>query len=252
VEASADTPKPRHKVPEHLNVPWKVRDLVIFGLAWIGIQVIVVIALNIMSAYVPAIKQFLDAAVSGSDIKAVFALDLLDAASGLGVVYLYLRRYKVGWRAVGWRKVNLLKAAAWLVGILLAFVVLSNVALMLVSWLVPSFDMNQAQDNEFIGAAGSHFNLAVFALVLLPPVLEETIFRGFLFPALAKRWGVVWGAVISSAIFGIAHFQANISIYTFVLGLLLCFMYVRLKSIIPGIGLHMLNNLLAFLAYTSK
>jgi membrane protease YdiL (CAAX protease family) len=68
---------------------------------------------------------------------------------------------------------------------------------------------------------------------------------------MAKRWGVITGAIVSSAIFGLAHAQANISIYTWLLGLLLCAMYVRLKSIIPGMALHMLNNYLAFLALTS-
>jgi hypothetical protein len=139
-----------------------------------------------------------------------------------------------------------------LAAILVIFIALSNLVLILVSVLVPSFNANQAQTNEFTGSAGSHQSLALIALVLLPPILEETIFRGFLFPALAKKWGVGWGAIISSAIFGIAHAQANISIYTFVLGLLLCFMYVRLKSIFPGMAVHMLNNYLAYIALTSK
>ena len=88
--------------------------------------------------------------------------------------------------------------------------------------------------------------------MLVPPVLEETIFRGFIFPAISKRTGVIWGAILSSALFGLAHAQGNITVYTFVLGLVLCFMYVRLRSILPGMALHMLNNYLAFLAYTQK
>jgi membrane protease YdiL (CAAX protease family) len=139
-----------------------------------------------------------------------------------------------------------------LVAILIAFMVAANALLWLVSTLVPTFDANQAQENEFIGAAGAHPSLALVALVLMPPILEETIFRGFMFPALAKRVGVMGGAILSSILFGIAHWQANIGIYTFVLGLLLCFMYVRLRSIVPGILLHMLNNYLALIALTTK
>jgi uncharacterized protein len=58
----------------------------------------------------------------------------------------------------------------------------------------------------------------------------------------------MWGAVLSSGLFALAHGQANIAIYTFPLGLLLCFMYVRLGSIVPGMALHMINNYLAFVA----
>jgi hypothetical protein len=67
------------------------------------------------------------------------------------------------------------------------------------------------------------------------------------FPALAKRTGLVWGAIFSSALFGLAHGQANLFVYTMILGLVLCFIYVRTKSIVPGIILHMLNNFLAFI-----
>ncbi len=88
--------------------------------------------------------------------------------------------------------------------------------------------------------------------MILPPIIEETVFRGFIFPAFAKKWGVIWGAIASSILFGFAHLQANVGVYTFVIGLLLCFLYVRLKSIIPGIFFHMLNNYLAFVALTGK
>jgi uncharacterized protein len=242
----------KRKLPDFLNVPWGLRDVALMVLAWIGIQVAIMLVLYMLAPVAPAVQHFLDGATSGKDIGAVFGLDLIDAVSGFGVVALYLRRYQVGWEAVGWRRVNIGRAVFYLVGILVFFVVVSGVALWVVSKLVPGFNADQAQDNEFIGAAGSHHNLALIALVLLPPVLEETIFRGFIFSAMAKRWGVVAGAVVSSAAFGLAHFQANISVYTFVLGLLLCFMYVRLKSIVPGMMLHMLNNYLAFLALTGR
>jgi hypothetical protein len=238
-------------LPEHLNVPWTVRDLVVFVAAWFGIQVVVMLALSLLGPVWSPAAHFVDLATKG-DIGASFALDLLDAAVGFGLVALYLRRYRVGWSAVGWRRVNVVRALAYLGLILVAFIVLSNIALDLVSVLVPSFNPNQAQQNDFVGAAHTHQSLALVALVLLPPVLEETIFRGFLFPALAKKWGPVWGAVVSSAVFGIAHAQANISIYTFVLGLMLCYMYLKLKSIFPGMALHMLNNYLAFIALSGK
>jgi membrane protease YdiL (CAAX protease family) len=130
--------------------------------------------------------------------------------------------------------------------------VLTGLALWLVSVLVPGFDPNQAQQNDLIAGAVKNPWLALISLVILPPVIEETVFRGFIFPALAKRTGLIIGAILSSALFGLAHWQANISVYTFVLGLLLCFTYVRTRSLIPGILLHMANNALAFLALTMK
>ena len=45
--------------------------------------------------------------------------------------------------------------------------------------------------------------------------------------------------------------QANVGVYTFFLGMVLCFMYARLRSIVPGVLLHMVNNLLVFVALAS-
>ena len=59
-------------------------------------------------------------------------------------------------------------------------------------------------------------------------------------------------AIFSGVLFGFAHLQPNVSIYTFILGLLLCAMYVRLGSIVPGIALHMLNNYFAYVALNQK
>lgn len=245
----SEEPKRHLKVPEFLHVPWSVRDLVVFGVSWLGTQIAIIFLLGFLAPSVPAVAAFMQAVRDGN-VTALFALNLLDALIGFGLVSLYLYRYKASWSKVGWRRVDLLKTVGYIFGILVVFTVAANVLLWLAGVLVPGFDPNQAQENEFIGAADQHQNLALIALVLLPPILEETIFRGFMFPAIAKRTGVIWGAVLSSLIFGVAHFQANVGVYTFILGLLLCFMYVRLRSIVPGIFLHMVNNYLAFLAFT--
>jgi membrane protease YdiL (CAAX protease family) len=41
--------------------------------------------------------------------------------------------------------------------------------------------------------------------VLVAPLVEETIFRGFLYPVIARRLGVASGVVITGALFGLTH-----------------------------------------------
>ncbi len=242
--------KPR-VLPDFLRVPWTIRDVVVFVLAWFGIQVAVVAGLGLSQSWFGPAKLFLEA-VGRNDIGALFALSLLDAVVGLGIIGLYVRKYGVDWGAVGWRRVGLGRAVLWVGGVLVTFIVAANLLLWVVSVLSTHFDANQPQQNEFLGASGGHRSLAWVALVVLPPIVEETIFRGFLFPALARRTGLVWGAVISSGLFALAHGQANIAVYTFPLGLLLCLMYRRLGSIVPGMALHMVNNYLAYMAVTGS
>ncbi len=241
-------------LPEHLKVPFGVWDaLIVFGIAWIGLPIVIFLVALQLEPVVPLVHWFVQGLrPDSSSFEANFVLVLLDAIGALGLVWLYLRKYQVGWKSVGWRKFNVGKAILYLLAIFTGFIILADATIWLVSVLVPSFNANQPQNNELSSATGSNTNLALIGLVLIPPIIEETVFRGFIFPAMAGRVGLIWGAVISSVLFGFAHLQANVSIYTFILGLLLCFMYVRLKSIFPGMALHMLNNFLAYIAISHK
>ena len=241
----------RRELPEFLNVPWGVRDVLIFIVAWFGLQLLFGVMLQVLSRSIPAVAMFLRA-LENHSVAASFGLDLVGVIIGLALVAGFVRHYRSSWQMVGWRKVGILKTLLYLFGIMIIFFILAQAALMLVEFLIPSFNANQPQTNEFTSGISTNRNLALIALVLLPPIFEETIFRGFIFPALSKRLGVVGGAILSSIIFGAAHGQANLFVYTSILGLLLCFMYVRLRSIFPGILLHMLNNYLAFLALSGK
>ena len=238
-------------LPVFLNVPWGIRDVAIFIVAWFGLQLLLNIGLAVLSPHIPAVTAFLKA-ISDGNVAASFVLDLVGVVLGLLLVAGFIRHYGVSWQTLGWHKVGLFKTLGYLIGIMVIFLILAQVALIVVELLVPGFNANQPQTNEFTKGISTHRNLALIALVLLPPIFEETIFRGFIFPALSKRTGVIGGAILSSIIFGAAHGQPNLFVYTSILGLLLCFMYFKLRSIIPGILLHMLNNYLAFLALSSK
>ncbi len=240
-------------LPDHLRVPWTIFDaLVVFATAWIGAPILIVLAARAIAAdFAPA--AWLINGVRTGDVMASFALALMTATAGLAIVWGYLRKYHANWSSVGWRRFNIWQSAVLIVGVYVGFLILVGIALVLVAMFVPGFDPNQAQVNEFTeGGLSKHYSLALIALVILPPVIEETVFRGFIFPAFSKRLGAGIGAVATSILFGIAHLQANISVYTFILSLLLCYMYYRLKSIFPGMILHMVNNFIAFTALANS
>lgn len=239
-------------LPSHLDVPWKTWQAVMVAvLAWLVVPFVAVLIIAGLAPVFPPAAQLADA-LRASDVGAYFGLDLINAGAALALVAWYLRRYHVGWASVGWRKTSFWRTVLYFAITFVIFLVVSGLVLALVSWLDPSFNADQAQTNEYTTSIASHRSITLIALVLIPPIIEETVFRGFIFPAIAKKWGIVAGAVISSALFGLAHWQANISLYTFVLGLVLCFLYVKLKSIFPGMALHMLNNFLAYYALSTK
>ncbi len=232
-----------------LKVPWKSWEAVlVFVMSWIGVPLLILSAFRFAAPYDASIMKFVQG-IHANDITASFQLTVLDAMAGLGVIWFVLRKYRVGWDSLGLRKFNVLKSSALIIAMFVVFIAIAYMALILTKVLLPGFDPNQAQVNEFTSAVTGNARIISFlALVVIPPIVEEILFRGFMFPAFAGRVGIFIGALFSSLLFGFAHLQANVGVYTIVLGLLLCYMYKRTGSIIPGMALHMINNYVAFAA----
>jgi membrane protease YdiL (CAAX protease family) len=82
--------------------------------------------------------------------------------------------------------------------------------------------------------------------VIFAPIVEEIFFRGFLFQGFRQQYGWIKGGLLSAAVFAIGHLDPVSLIPTFILGLLLAYMYHRSNSVWPGIILHFLVNAFGF------
>ncbi len=83
---------------------------------------------------------------------------------------------------------------------------------------------------------------------VLAPVVEEVVFRGFLFGGLRRAVHPVAAAVGSSAIFGALHLQPLAFPALFLLGVLLALLYHRTGSLWPPILMHFCVNALGLVA----
>ena len=104
---------------------------------------------------------------------------------------------------------------------------------------------------EQLGTRESTLLLVLSAALtcVLAPVCEEFLFRGFIFGAL-RNWRGPWpAAILTGILFGGVHaFSAPAVdlVPLAVLGVVLCLLYERTGSLYPCIGLHALNNSIAF------
>jgi hypothetical protein len=105
----------------------------------------------------------------------------------------------------------------------------------------------QIGTGEF-GSSIVGFIAAFIVIVVLAPIGEEILFRGFVYPALRGRLGIVWGMVLTSAIFALFHLQLLLFVPLFIIGMALVGLYEYRKTLAPSIMLHAFNNLLALLA----
>lgn len=90
--------------------------------------------------------------------------------------------------------------------------------------------------------------LLILVIAVMPALGEELFFRGLLFCSWNKHLGPVWGILLSSLIFGAFHLSLVKLIPTALLGA--CFAYItyRSGSILIGMLLHFINNLLSLLS----
>ena len=86
---------------------------------------------------------------------------------------------------------------------------------------------------------------AILAIVFLAPLAEEAFFRGFVYPGLARRWGVWGGAAGSSLIFAASHGSVGLLVPAFVSGIVLVWVNRRTGSLWPGILAHAVQNAIA-------
>ncbi len=143
----------------------------------------------------------------------------------------------------------LLSPVAYVVYLILATAVMAVFSSF--SW----FDAEQVQDVGYsVMMSGGERALAFIMLVVVAPVAEEIIFRGWLYGKLRQKFAVFknkWAGMILaiflvSVLFGALHMQWNVGVNVFALSIVLCVLREITGTIYSGILLHMIKNGLAF------
>lgn len=118
---------------------------------------------------------------------------------------------------------------------------------LLVSAIFSGFNPAQSQDTGFSKVLSpNNAMLVFFSLVVVAPIAEEIIFRGYLFGTLRRTVPLWAAALITSALFGLIHGQWNVGLDVFVMSLVSCYLRYRTGSLWASILLHMAKNGLAF------
>lgn len=148
---------------------------------------------------------------------------------------------------------NLGPVSLVLTGILTWFAALPIVA---VAYMIAvRFLGSQGSSNPIIGlvmeaSRTANFPVTIvifFTLGVMAPICEESIFRGFLYTYLRRKWGVFVSIFLSALVFAGVHLDAGGFLPLFSLGMIFGFVFERTKSIIPSMIAHGMWNSGTFL-----
>lgn len=217
--------------------------LPLWVLACLGLAIVTTLALVYVLGYAGVSLRGLDTTVFNATFAAViYALTLLFV---LGIPRLF-RQY------VSLEDTGLQRWPSWM-DILLspaAFIVYfigSSLLMYIASQVFSGFDVSQVQETGFTRLTQYYeYSLAFVTLIIVAPLAEEIIFRGFLYGKLRRRMPLWIAMVITSALFGLVHGQWNVGLDVFALSIVLCSLREITGSIWSGILLHMLKNSIAF------
>lgn len=151
------------------------------------------------------------------------------------------------YKAIGFRAI--------LVSFLLGFLIyVLNVAVSTVSnGIIDSFGF-KSYSTATEASSFSPIQLFFFELLLvaiLPAICEEFLHRGVLLQGI-RSMGYKKAIVISGVLFGLIHFSITQTIYATIIGVLLGFIVIATKSIVPAMIIHFTNNAISlYLSFAS-
>jgi uncharacterized protein len=93
--------------------------------------------------------------------------------------------------------------------------------------------------------------LALVAIAIIGPFVEEMLFRGLITASFRRRFGALGTAALTAALFALAHLLPRGLPALFLLGLALALVYERIGSTLPGVLVHCLYNGIALAAALS-
>lgn len=237
------SPKHRDKPGTGLNITWSALD---------GIYSILFLAAALTGIYFGSARifialsdrQLLSANMSNISFIVLYGIQVLLMVGVVWFIALHKRKGRL--RDLGLRYYS--------IGKTLWYTFISLIAIFAVSFLYV-FVMNSvfaieapASKIEILVKNRSISNTVLLVVVaFIGPVIEEVFFRGFLYSAFKKNWGVLPALFLSSFLFSIVHLQLYSFVPLMIIGWLLAYIFEKTKSLFTAIFLHGVYNLILIL-----
>lgn len=163
-----------------------------------------------------------------------------------GSAYLLgIRRGKISWKSLGisppvW-DVRYIGWALFLVAAL--FPIRGAAGYVVERYLFGNLESLELRSQLLQVESLGKFLILLVGAGILVPISEELFFRGLLYNWLRQRYGVISSVLVSSTLFGFAHFDSvAVLVASFLMAIVIALVYEYTKSMWMSILLHAMNN----------
>lgn len=249
----AATIDPESALPEDLRAPWGWIDILLLVVIYVFGTIVLSVAIAMIYAYFGISPSQLQNSVRAKSMFVVISQTVLSLGL-LGYLAIQMRfSFRLPfWRTIGWRTLETGRIPRGLAYTgLIAGGFLFSIVISLAS---ASFGTKAKLPIEFFFQDRRSALLLMLMAVLIAPVFEETIFRGYLYPVLARRFGVGAGVVITGTLFGLLHsFQlwggwGQIALLI-VVGIVFTYVRAKTRTVVASYLLHVSYNSFLLFAF---
>lgn len=244
---------PAPQLPDDLRVAWTWMDVLIFLVFAFGMMAVLEYAMQTYLLTSGRVKfAELPAYITGNAVY-VTVRQLIWFSVLLMFLYFTLRPRQPApfWQMLGWRprRFRGFPGGSGYV----PFVIVGFALAILVAQVSSHFAPARPLPIQALFRDRQSAYLIGTMAVLVAPLFEETVFRGFLYPVFARSLGVAGGIGLTGLLFGIMHAQqlwggwAQIGLLVFV-GVVFTFARARTRSVIPCYFLHLGYNSILFVS----
>jgi len=246
-------------VPEDIRTPWGGAELLIFfGFAVVAFLVIDFTAVSYIAVhYHLGHSQLLQFVTT----NAGFAVGLQAFWSAVVLLFLLviIRKYHKApfWRSLHWSALRPRTVPASTIYLICIYLICicGGITLAMLGAFVSQFagEKTNLPIQDFFHTRANVIWLMIFGIAFAP-FFEETVFRGYLYPVFARKWGVPAGIIITGVLFGAMHAAQlwggwlEIAMLIFV-GIVLTAVRAAARSVLASYLVHVSYNSFLFLGF---
>jgi len=244
---------PAKTYPEDLQISWSWPHLILFVVFGFGSLVIIqgVLAVIYMPRQRLNTKQLEEYLISKPQFAIGSMLIWYAAIFFFLYVTLSMLRGHPFWRTLGWRK--LVPASPGLPKSPFAYFFAGCGLSLFVALMTASMKTPESTPMEELFKYPHTAMLFVAMAVLVAPLVEETLFRGYLYPLFARSFGVAPAILLTGVLFGLMHGAqlgwtwGLVAMLTLV-GIVFTLVRARTGTVVASFLMHLGYNLLISLA----
>ena len=227
---------------KYFQAPWTLRDIIFTIITTTTLILLAKVGISKIIESYPELSKL------NKTVRTVLKLILQYIVMLTPLLVITWKKYKLSKKIFGINRVNPKKVIGGVIegfAIYYAIAILIIVAIIYLGIEIPGAEIKK-NILEYFGNTKKDIAIAGVMIIIIGPIIEEVIFRGFLYRGLANIIGKWWGSIISAGIFAVLHIETEAILPVFTLALIMNHIVSKTKSIKTSIVFHIIQNAMAF------